>query len=613
MINPAQYQKVLQNASDDQLMNMLRRPDKIPSQFIVAEINRRQAMRQAAQAQQRNMTTMQAPQQPMPQDMPVKRMNAGGLPYTPMQTISEFGGLKNVGSSKPKAKANNSVDFSATTEVINNAYEAFKPDLETDGGVKDTPKKDINTDTGIKVTATDVTVPDRVKADVPKVKATDVTAPDATDTGGITKLVDSIDTKLDDGPSQQSLTATAVLANNLDRESIKKAQANLSKAQRERLSGLEKEFDNVANAMEELASVYDKNTKTPENRFYKSLIDMGVDLMASPEANFMTALGKSAKTGLATFERLNDEAKKNLFAKYKATVDLATTKANLKGQIIDASNTIDKGEFDTNTALTNSKIADRSTVVAAAKDDKNINLAELGLGLDGTKAGIAGLTSAANIEQADNQLAANVATGNANRDVTVQSANQSASLTQSGQDISQRATDINAANANADRGVRADIANQTDKRAKIGQDLQQRAQDITDENQDKARQLQATNSWISSLQTADKIKLEKAIADKPPATVQYLDNLIANKEAYGLKDSDIRGFILGTTRADGQASSSLIATARALAVKDMEQMVGIPGVEPAGADGKYTSAQYYNYHAQNLGISGQEADPLGLN
>ena len=46
MINPAQYTKVLQGASDEQLMAMLKRPDKIPSQFIVVEINRRQAMRQ---------------------------------------------------------------------------------------------------------------------------------------------------------------------------------------------------------------------------------------------------------------------------------------------------------------------------------------------------------------------------------------------------------------------------------------------------------------------------------------------------------------------------------------------------------------------------------------
>ena len=76
MINPAQYNQVLQKASDEQLMQMLRRPDKIPSQFIVSEINRRQHMRQASQAQQRQ----QAQQMAQPQQMPAVGMNTGGNP-----------------------------------------------------------------------------------------------------------------------------------------------------------------------------------------------------------------------------------------------------------------------------------------------------------------------------------------------------------------------------------------------------------------------------------------------------------------------------------------------------------------------------------------------------
>lgn len=619
MINPAQYQKVLQNASDDQLMNMLRRPDKIPSQFIVAEINRRQAMRQAAQAQQRNMTTMQAPQQPMAQEMPVKRMNAGGMPYTPMQTISEFGGLTNVGSAKPKAKPSNDIDFSATTEVINNAYEAFKPDLETDGGVKDSPKKEVNTDTGIKVTATDVVLPGRVKSDVTQVTAKDVAAPSKTDTSGIRNLVDNINTKVDDGPSQQSLTANAVLANNVDRNAIKKSQEKLSETQRVRLSGLEKEFDNVANAMEELASVYDKNTKTPENRFYRSLIDMGIDLMASPEANFMTALGKSAKTGLATFDRLNDEAKKNLFAKYKATVDLATTKANLKGQLIDASNAIDQGEFDTNTALTNSKIADRATVVAAAKDDKGLNLSELGLGLDGTRTGIAALTSVANLQQGDNQLAANVETGNANRGVTAQSANQSANLTASGQEISQRATDINTLNANADRQIRAEVANLGDERAAKGQEITIQGQRIADENQDENRKLTAVNNWIDSLQKSDANKLAKIANEKPAANVEFLDNLIENKEDLGLTDEDIKTYIVGGKGTDPSAFNSVMTNASSVAAKlagtfmDEQGLTG--GVVLRDSRGQpipFDNGEKYSLNTVNSYFLNKQLELLGL-
>ena len=80
MITPAQYTQVLQQASDPQLMQMLKRPDKIPSQFVVAEINRRQSMRQAAMAErqrqagvQEMMTAQQAaPQQPQQQPMAMR-------------------------------------------------------------------------------------------------------------------------------------------------------------------------------------------------------------------------------------------------------------------------------------------------------------------------------------------------------------------------------------------------------------------------------------------------------------------------------------------------------------------------------------------------------------
>ena len=99
MINPAQFNEVLGRASDQQLMALLKRPDKIPSQFVVSEINRRQAVRQAAQAQQRQQaiaqeqqraaqsmnTQMRAPRiqnpnnmrQPMPQPV---GMSNGGIP-----------------------------------------------------------------------------------------------------------------------------------------------------------------------------------------------------------------------------------------------------------------------------------------------------------------------------------------------------------------------------------------------------------------------------------------------------------------------------------------------------------------------------------------------------
>ena len=96
MINPARFQSVLGKVNDQQLMEMLKRPDKIPTQFVVAEINRRQSMRQSAKASQmamaqrtpvmpnQNVQRMPPQGQPMPrqqqQQQQPQRMDEGGMP-----------------------------------------------------------------------------------------------------------------------------------------------------------------------------------------------------------------------------------------------------------------------------------------------------------------------------------------------------------------------------------------------------------------------------------------------------------------------------------------------------------------------------------------------------
>jgi len=99
MINPAQYQQVLQKMPDQQLMQLLKRPDKIPSQFIIQEINRRKQMRQAEQARKQqvaNAVAMQ--QQPVqtttPEGQPAMGMQFGGRSgyrSYPMQSGIDFG------------------------------------------------------------------------------------------------------------------------------------------------------------------------------------------------------------------------------------------------------------------------------------------------------------------------------------------------------------------------------------------------------------------------------------------------------------------------------------------------------------------------------------------
>ena len=85
MINPAQYQQVLQKMPDPQLMQLLKRPDKIPSQFVIQEINRRKQMRQAEQARKQQVANAVAMQQQQPvqtttpEGQPVVGMFEGGV------------------------------------------------------------------------------------------------------------------------------------------------------------------------------------------------------------------------------------------------------------------------------------------------------------------------------------------------------------------------------------------------------------------------------------------------------------------------------------------------------------------------------------------------------
>ena len=84
LLNPAKYQQVLQKMPDPQLMQLLKRPDKIPSQFVIQEINRRKQMRQAEQARKQQVANAVA----MQQQQPVQTTTPEGQPAMGMQ----FGG-----------------------------------------------------------------------------------------------------------------------------------------------------------------------------------------------------------------------------------------------------------------------------------------------------------------------------------------------------------------------------------------------------------------------------------------------------------------------------------------------------------------------------------------
>tara|TARA_R110002012_G_scaffold229474_1_gene402110 strand:- start:488 stop:2377 length:1890 start_codon:yes stop_codon:yes gene_type:complete len=111
MINPAQYQQVLQKMPDQALMQLLKRPDKIPSQFVVQEINRRKQMRQAGQAQKQQVANAVAMQQQQPvqtttpEGQPAMGMQVGGSPrYTGSQydKFKNYSGVSSYGTPRKR-------------------------------------------------------------------------------------------------------------------------------------------------------------------------------------------------------------------------------------------------------------------------------------------------------------------------------------------------------------------------------------------------------------------------------------------------------------------------------------------------------------------------------
>ena len=113
--------------------------------------------------------------------------------------------------------------------------------------------------------------------------------------------------------------------------------------------------------------------------------------------------------------------------------------------------------------------------------------------------------------------------------------------------------------------------------------------------------MQSLNSYLSNQNEQERIRLAEITANKDPQNVAYLNRVIGMKDELGLDDQDIKNFILGTGKGNDSYMRTLEATARALAVKDIDRQTVIPGVEPQGEDDTYTSAQYLAYHRGLLG------------
>ena len=759
MINPAQYTAVLQKASDGQLMQMLKRPDKIPSQFVVAEINRRQSMRQAAMADQQRQARVQemmTAQQQMPQQQQPMGMAKGGPsiitalggninspipeqvgiePFDParetyMEYLARVGDAKNVArvatedsgmvtdqgppaeevpdapvfdnmgikASAPYATnvskgpegptfaqkyifgreyggtdrnplrmiqgeyfdkqevidAANKVPLdpgfqsaidarrakgirSATDDMIKTNMDVRKAEgmYSSTGGLKSKAEEIRQGNDGAPIgyegqdltgirqggpksggKAPDKSEMDRTKTaseaaaealsafsvDITNVNNKDKgvktpgvvtgndsqanTAPSGGSTsGGITntgtssgdRSIDTsrVDTSSDkETPSQKSLAEQVAADNKVTLSKLAGGYDNLAAADKARAKTLEGELLKVTTAMEDMAKIYDQTATTPENRIFRSMIDMGLALAGSKENNFLIALAESGKTGLQTFDRLNNEEKERLFKKYGAAVDLARTRADITGQINELLASADRTSLQGQTKVAEGEIADRGTVLAAQQADiQNQQTDRRG-------------------DQTDVSLSTDVET----KEVGMEQ-------TDRGLDQKDRALDQADEQLEISRdGLQLD--------ADLGQqriEVQREGNEIQLFLGGKKLELQALTAAATNANAQERNAIDRFIAEKPAASVAYLDEVASR---FG--EDVAKQMILGKS-SNGMDidNSSITATARTFATTDFEQQNPIPGVQPQGEDGTFTQNQYFDYHLRNIRTSIYGSAPGG--
>ena len=83
---------------------------------------------------------------------------------------------------------------------------------------------------------------------------------------------------------------------------------------------------------------------------------MGLNLMASPEANFTQALGKAGQSGFATFQNLRKEEKERVKDLHKMSYDLAVKEFEHKQKADEIQNSYDLKFLDGKSVLLNAKI-----------------------------------------------------------------------------------------------------------------------------------------------------------------------------------------------------------------------------------------------------------------
>lgn len=785
MINPAKYNSVLQKASDEQLMNMLRRPDKIPSQFVVAEINRRQNMRQAAAVEQRRQARMQemamAQQQQAPMAMPQQGPQAMGMqsggstllstlglntnspvterygipPFDPnRETVAEYNfrvnqarraklqmeklaladsgmedidegppperpaassiptnetepffkfggvnpeavfsdgnpadipkalsaGLRKLGSYKgaernpsyPNAATINprdtekavaaglqkaasyrgtdrnpsypnadtreariraaidamvdknmsvrdaegmysnvaslrqgntpapvgfpgAVDFTpalgmgkgagnsknnkkekplTAQQAVANAYKAIEPDAKAAAALNNN-EQTTNNEGGVKSLRPDPPQPVTVggnQATTTTTATTSATKPEAGSGSNKEQTTNSVFGINSETQSYLTLTEAFNAEQEAMQDQLTALRLQLRDDDKKRLDGLTTDLNSLLKAQKDLAQVYDKTSRSPENIIFRSMLDAGIALMGTKESNFLAAVSEAGKQGLATFDNLTNEQKENLFNKYSAAVDIAKSKVDITSQI----NQLARGIDATDSTILAEQMASQAAAFDRTADAQSKDI-ETGLALSADeRAEKVVKLDEGKLQIARETLEFNIESEEFNRD------------------IKERAQTVAETLANSQIFRDVSSVQQADRRLDI-----------------MAEQLDLSRDELSWRQVAKKVDQQLAAIglDKPADSVAKMEWMKTTFGEDGLKE-----ILLGRDKVTGGITEKDILRAATDMYKSnpYELIPGKPDATPTEAIAYYTDA-VRKALGQSGGGSGQSADPLGLN
>ena len=189
------------------------------------------------------------------------------------------------------------------------------------------------------------------------------------------------------------------------------AYQNLNTKSKSRIDSANKAGVDLIKERQKYAAQLEKEGRTPENIVFTSLIQMGLSLMASPNANFTQALGQAGQSGFATFQNLRKEQKDLVKEKYKRAYEIAEAEYKHKMNISQLENELDVQKVNAATTINNLARTEKKDYIDQQKVEfemdnlkKSYNLEKDKLKLDKTTKGIAALLSLKKEDRADTEL-----------------------------------------------------------------------------------------------------------------------------------------------------------------------------------------------------------------